>query len=363
MKKRIEYTDVKIGNAFPHWFEYDSPDGELRPGTWGVGEVSYEDGSVYRGTLLFRDGTLNKYGFGEQDFTSACQTAADFGADSDKYKPYKFVGEYDYIRGDWIFGNGVMYFTDKSGKPAAYATGRFCGTGRFGDYEGEFFPELLLPGFEGLPQIELTVRKAQFDAIYEVAKKAGECKSVLVGDSWFEFYSSREPSIVALCGLGDLYETDTAGKSVVNLGIGGTTYIEWAPNIERILKQIKFDRLFFNLGFNDLHFVRTEDETFADFVNVAEAALRARPDAKIFVNAVCPAPAKPRHTEVKARLNKRIKDYCAAHENFTYLPSNEVFLDKNGRAIKDLADYFATDGIHLNRKGYERWTAYMKKYF
>lgn len=356
MKKRIEFNGDVVYGTMPKYFEFDSRDGELYDGQNGVGEVAYAEGSVYRGSLVYRNGKLNKYGYGEQDFTNT-NGCFDTSVGAPRgVKLYKYVGAFDYTVTDWIYGNGVMYFTDESGKPSCYAIGWFVGITKRGEYVGEFKKELLLPEYEGLPQIELTPFGDRFAASSEKAKEQKSCKSVLIGDSWFEFYEKGSPD----CPAGT-FLVDSKGKSVVNLAIGGTTFGDWERNVNKVLGGIKFEQAFINLGYNDVHVYEPIEKVMAGFINTVAAIRKINAKAKIFVNAVCPSPACPKSRGAKSELNARIKEYCKRN-GMTFVPCNERLSALEGDP-QELWKAFAADGIHLTEKGYALWAPAFVKFF
>lgn len=358
MKKRIEFDCKKFeSGAQPVYFEFDSLDGVLRDGAFGVGEVRYEEGSVYRGTLIYRNGKFNKYGYGEQDFTKAHFSSDELGV-TDAHRPYKYVGAFDYTVTDWIYGNGVMYFIDMFGKPSGYATGWYVGLTKRGEYRGAFNRELLLAGYENTPELELHPRLKMFEARRKKAKKTAEAKSVIIGDSWFELYETGGAE-----NGGGTFAEDTIGKNVLGLGIGGTTYSDWVNVIDDILGGIKFEQVFFNLGYNDIHGGEAVADVMMNLATCIAAVKSVNPQALIYVNAVCPAPFHPATHEQKTQFNKQAQRMCQYEKNVKFLHCNVPFLNQDGSAIDDLADYFIDDKIHLNEKGYRLWAPYFAQYF
>lgn len=349
MKVRLQKSiPPQADGSVIRYFEYDSADGALREGQFGVGEIEYAEGSVYRGTLIYSNGKFNKYGFGEQDFTQSKLTTEQVGA-PDGLKLYKFVGEYNYTVNDWIFGDGTLYFTDNSGAPKAYARGHFCGL----DYrkaDCAFMPNSVIPGFENAKRIELNPYRDRFSKMCEYAKTVKRADIALFGDSWFEFYKVGWGS----CDSGTYY-ADTKGKSAADFGIGGTTYAGWAQYIGEFIAAVKCNRAFLNAGYNDIHAGEPVNLIFDAFVATAE--ILKRNNITVYVNAVCPC---PRHADSQSReleLNAKIRDYCDG-KSCVYVPCDELL-----RESQNLGEYFCADGIHLNSRGYAIWSPFFSKYF
>jgi lysophospholipase L1-like esterase len=55
--------------------------------------------------------------------------------------------------------------------------------------------------------------------------------------------------------------------------------------------------------------------------------------------------------------NTQIKTFCESNEDYYYLETADVMLNKEGYIRKEI---FIEDGLHLNAKGYEEWTKMVK---
>lgn len=355
MVKRLDFdsNDLAGKEDQPIFFEFDSQDGILKEGSSGYGEISYPEGSVYRGSLIFHNGKFEKYGFGEQNFLKSTIECEDIGG-PDGGVLYKFIGYYDYRKTQWICGNGILYFLDKKGNPLAFCKGFFNGTDRVGNWRGSFDNDLLLPGFEPVMEIPKLVRhKRRLRLVEEKRKRTVRARNVMIGDSWFEFFEEKEE------GRG-VFTEECGSKDVLNLGIGGSTYEDWLFYAPRLLSGLSFDRVFINLGFNDLHRGYRASRAFHNFIFLSEFIFTLNPKAEIYVNAICPSATFPSFRRSEIRLNRLISQYVLRDERMHFIEC-----DRELKKVKDaeLKDYFIDDGLHLNRKGYERWSHYFTVFF
>lgn len=355
MWKTLTFDKTEKGAPSPIEFAFSSADGVLRNGQCGFGKVRYAEGSVYTGSLIYIDGQFEKYGFGEQDFTNSALTAADFDAVGD-YKLYKFVGHYDYRVSNWIYGNGIVYFTDRLGAPKAFIKAFFSGTCAIEKWRGDFDTELLLPGYT--PDLEIVPQRHEAQRIKLVDRVRGvsDCDTVLIGDSWFQFYIEPIAS-----GMDGLFARHTAGKSVLNLGIGGSTFSEWVEyDYLSLLSRVKFKRVIINLGFNDIH-MGMDPSVVSEFARRTIETVRAyNRDAEIFVLTVTPSMSFKRNLDKERELNAYL-EVLAEEMRFSLLRSDELFMP-NGKYRPDFDELFYSDGLHLSARGYDVWCELFRRY-
>ncbi len=347
MRKTISFKEKPGVFPAPIEFTYESSDGELRNGQYGFGSVKYAEGSIYTGSLIYVDGVLEKYGFGEQNFENSTITAEGFTADKN-LKLLKFVGFYDFFETNWIFGNGVFYFTDKKGRPAAFIKGRFAGTGKIAEWDN-FSSDMLLPGYTLDMEIEFTPQAGRFLWLENSIKHGVKCKTVLVGDSWFELYECPIDGKY-ICGT---FAEDTKNKNVLNLGIGGSKFIDWTTCHGKLLKYVDFDRIIINLGFNDVHSSIPTSSIVEHTRKLFDMIRERNANAEIYLLNITPSVTYKLKLTQEREANAALEKLCNEY-NITVLDSAKLFMP-NGEYIMDFESYYYADGLHLDRKGYELW--------
>lgn len=142
-----------------------------------------------------------------------------------------------------------------------------------------------------------------------------------------------------------------------NYGIGGTKTNDLLVLLPKYKMLSRAGGIVLAIGINDLR-VRAIDEIAADY----DAILRALPnDIPVLASSVLPIDEntsfRRRHHYTNkdvAELNRKIHKICTANSNCTYVDSHYALTDDSGN-LK--AEYHRGDGIHLNRKGYQQWSA------
>ena len=357
MYKRIKFKKkgpLFVNNVF---FEFESLDGKLKEGQVGYGCVKYPEGSIYRGSLIYvGDDKLEKYGYGEQDFTnSIIRTLSVGGIEGDTL--YKYIGFYDYRKTGWICGNGILYFT-KDGKPSHYAKGYFETVKCVRDWEGEFTTDLLLPGYT--EDMEIKLKPCLHEKRLEVVEKivldaqGKDFDSVLLGDSWMEFFDYNRTQDK----YGPFRELNKDSKSIA-IGIGGSTYHDWLEYSKEYLKGYTFKRVVVSLGGNDLHHGASVEQTIKDFLEFVKIVKSFQKDAKIYIFSVFPTPCYSTNEKEK-EYDSKIIEIINTLENVYYIDDRAPFVNDDYTIKKKSYKYYDKDGLHLSTEGNNVWSKYFK---
>jgi lysophospholipase L1-like esterase len=82
------------------------------------------------------------------------------------------------------------------------------------------------------------------------------------------------------------------------------------------------------------------------------------PSCRILFIPVKPSIARWKKFDVQSRANTLVRDDCARVERLVYVDIVPLMLGAEGAPSAEL---FVKDGLHLSPKGYEIWTAAVKK--
>lgn len=349
MKYRIDYP---IDNIGPIYFEFESKEKKLKENLKMFGSIRYRDLSVYTGPLIYKNGKGNKIGFGTQDMTKAPFSTDETGLDENIYKYDRYVGLFDYRKTDWIYGNGVMYFTDHNGKPKAFVKAFFSSLKILKPYVGEFDYSNLLANYTKDMEIspEMCVpHRARLELLENRCHQAKNINLLMIGDSWFHFYDEGPEE--ALTGE---FKKDSANKSVINIGIGGTTFADWIKYLPNFNRAIKYNSILINLGINDIHSNLTVKHVYSNFLKLIKIIRNNNKDCKIYVNEVARAPGFINYSDNVKNLNKMIKAYCGSN-NLSFVECCQCFYKENGELLDNISSYYGEDLLHLNKKGSAVW--------
>lgn len=340
MKNYVVF-DAYYKNKPGVWF-YCPSVGEFVAGepSTGFGTVRYPEGSVYTGDIYYDGKNFIKHGFGTQNFTYSKlgELRSDIGL-----RKFKFVGEYDKDH-EWIFGNGVLYYTDENLKPKAFVKGNFLGLALVGPYKGEFDENSLIEGFT--PDMEFCGDEdvnvqLKINRKKRVSEKYSAIDVLLIGDSYFD--------------LGDAEEF--AGKNVFknslpdgfcNLGVNGSTFLDWNGWIDQFKTLPKPNKIVINLGYNDCHTGRSLQSVYDEYLKFLKTLKEYFGDAKIYLIKAVHSPAYPDRKTFEEDWNDLISSSSDA--------LGITLIDWNDDIVSAGENCFANDKVHPNEYGYGLFT-------
>lgn len=151
--------------------------------------------------------------------------------------------------------------------------------------------------------------------------------------------------------------TDMEGMPVLNRGFGGSTIPEVNYYTERIVFPYEPSMIVFYCGENDINAGTSPEKVATDFKNWHQRVNVRFPDIPIVFISMKPSLSRWAMKEQFQEGNALIKKYSDAQENVSYIDVDPVMLNEAGEPDPDI---FISDGLHMNRTGYERWTALMR---
>ena len=307
----------------------------------GFGAVRYREGSVYCGPLFFDGKNYNKLGYGRQDFSLSELGAFDAGLGARKAF---FIGNFDYRKTDWIYGNGVLYYSDIDGNPKYFVKGFFEGLFKTGAYDGAFDYGTLANGFTPDMERDFDEWRIVFDRVMAAAKNVRELKTLYIGDSYFEFWANGRDCT-------PFYSTHD-NSSNLNIGVGGTTFDVWNNRFAQEIETLPCpERIALNLGFNDIHMGRSAERTFAEFKRAVAFFRSFLPNVKIFLSNVVKAPAFETRYAEEEKFNAMAAR--SAERLGVAVIDMRTVIEKAGEG----GECFAEDRVHLNPRGYSAYIA------
>lgn len=358
MKKIKKWKKIYTNKPSPVYFAFENEDGILRDNTFGYGKVVYPEGSIYEGNLLYINGEFQKYGFGVQDFKNTTIAYEEFGGPKgltiDKY-----VGNFNHLETGWIYGDGILYFVDDNNNPKAFIKGFFKRLTKVDEFSTQFDKSILLPGYTLDMEVEQVLHQSRFEYLIKQVSKIEEVDTILIGDSWFELYEMPYWKNNIIYGS---FKEDCKNKSVINLGIGGSTFLEWYYKIDKLIANLNFNEIIINLGFNDIQSTGVDVDLNKILVNLEKLEEKIRKynsKCNIYYLGVSPS-CSYQFLSKKMELNSMIERYCSSNDKNHYISINDVFF--NGKNYKDNFKemFIKNDGNHLNEYGYKNWSVLIK---
>jgi lysophospholipase L1-like esterase len=145
---------------------------------------------------------------------------------------------------------------------------------------------------------------------------------------------------------------------VLNRGFGGATTADVLHHYNRVVAGLQPTTVIVYVGENDIAGGATAEAASTDVLTLL-ARLRAdMPRARIAYLSMKPTPLRWDHYARMTAANAAIKAQ-ASTIGFDYVDVGGALLDPAG---KPDTQYYGVDGLHLNARGYERWTSIVQRY-
>lgn len=169
----------------------------------------------------------------------------------------------------------------------------------------------------------------------------------------------------------DSIEDDMSPYAIVKRGYGGAHYYDLIHFIDRLIENkqkakavIIFVGNDITLGNRDEYFnTRHSDLTPKEISNLFKSitkkiSSKLGENLPIFVIETTPTASRWHVWKEIAQANDLIKTFTEKKSNLNYISTRKFFLNEKGYPI---GEYFESDSLHLNNKGYNLWQGIIKK--
>lgn len=177
------------------------------------------------------------------------------------------------------------------------------------------------------------------------ARRPAEGSVVLYGSSSFRIWTNAAAAF--------------PGKTVVNLGFGGSTFADLSTYCERLVVPLGPRVVLLYGGDNDLAAGKSPAQVEADFEDLVKRLRRSLPRARVGVLAIKPSPSRAKWREAQEETNAWLKRYAARHRRVDYVDVASPLLGVGGQPD---GRFFKADQLHLNAAGYGAWQPVLAGY-
>jgi lysophospholipase L1-like esterase len=171
-----------------------------------------------------------------------------------------------------------------------------------------------------------------------------------------------KPGTVFFAGSSSIVQWDVKKSfpdtGYVNVGFGGSVIADVTHFAPRIIAPYKPGTIVFYAGDNDLGRGGKPDRVAADFKEFVAAVRKNDPNCRVLFIAIKPSIARYSLFDAQKKANALVKAYCEADKGLVFVDVVPQLLGADGKPDPDL---FVKDGLHMTVKGYEVWTAAVKK--
>ena len=154
----------------------------------------------------------------------------------------------------------------------------------------------------------------------------------------------------------------TGDSTVTNRGIGADLAFSLRKRLADVTRR-RPSKLFILIGINDISKDIPDAVIAAEYRALVDSVKAQSPATRIYVQSILPLNPTvkdfPQHYDKQARVIavNRLLRAMARETGVRYVDLWPLFVDRRGLLDAKLTG----DGLHLNRLGYERWVAYLKR--
>ncbi len=155
-------------------------------------------------------------------------------------------------------------------------------------------------------------------------------------------------------------ETDMQPYPVIQRGYGGSKFSDNIFYIERLVKSHDFRALvmFFANDITGSNNDRTPEELTAIVKETIKKVRTIKPDKPVFLIEITPTNSRWKVWTQAKQANELLKNMSQKMKNVYFIETAAAYLDAEGKPRGEL---FIADQLHQNQKGYDIWSAIIKK--
>jgi len=149
---------------------------------------------------------------------------------------------------------------------------------------------------------------------------------------------------------------DMAPLPVISRGFGGAHMSHILYNFDRIITPYNPKAVVIFVGGNDIAAGKGVQRLISNYQAFIEKLRKELPDTDLWILGMKPSERRWKLWGKMQIVDEAFKALSAANEKVTFVDSGKVLLGSDGR----LDAVYASDGLHLNAKGYHRWSNVLK---
>lgn len=154
---------------------------------------------------------------------------------------------------------------------------------------------------------------------------------------------------------------DLAPHEIIHRGFGGSNIAEMAYYIDRILAKHSLKAIVFYSGSNDItgsNQDKSPTQVLEAFKYIVQKVKLKKPETNIYYISISPNERRWSVQDKIIEANSLLKNYCQSVPNLHFIETMPQLLSKEGKYQPEL---YVADKLHFNDKGYQIWSAIIKK--
>ena len=146
---------------------------------------------------------------------------------------------------------------------------------------------------------------------------------------------------------------DFNNPKILNRGFGGSQIIDLVENFDKIILQYHPKVIVIYSGDNDIQSGKSAEIVFGDFCMLYGMIKAKLPNTKMYYISIKPSISRWNKVLEMKKTNTMINEFLNKRSNGAYIDVFSQMIGDNGKPKEKL---FISDGLHMNREGYDLWT-------
>ena len=144
---------------------------------------------------------------------------------------------------------------------------------------------------------------------------------------------------------------------VINRGFGGSHTSDINFYFKRVVSPYKPKVIVFYAGDNDIASGKSTQQVLEDFRRFVEMVRDKLPRTPIIFISIKPSESRWNFWPVTKQANEMVRLFCESNNLLTFVDAASVLLNADGKVNNEL---FLADKLHMNEKGYRKWTQVLR---
>jgi lysophospholipase L1-like esterase len=144
---------------------------------------------------------------------------------------------------------------------------------------------------------------------------------------------------------------------VINRGFGGSHISDINYYFKRVVLPYKPKLIVFYAGDNDIASGKSAQQVLNDFRRFVEIAREQLPRTPIIFISIKPSESRWNFWPAARQANEMVRLFCESGNRLVFVDAGSVLLNADGKVNND---YFLSDKLHMNEKGYHKWTQVLR---
>ncbi|MGB5942142.1 MAG: GDSL-type esterase/lipase family protein [Leeuwenhoekiella sp.] len=153
-------------------------------------------------------------------------------------------------------------------------------------------------------------------------------------------------------------QENLAPLNTLNLGFGGSTYAWCLHYFQEVFENVHPSKLILYAGENDIAQGRSPLEVLADFKELINAVKTKYPKVPLAVISLKPSLERAHMIPQFMEMNELLSEYAIKKLDAQFI---NVFSQMISLDDKPNPDFYMSDGLHMNKKGYAIWSRVIRK--